>query len=62
MTMTNPLGTVQFADLAHGQIRYYERGEGSPVVFVHGLLVNANLWRNVVPAVAAADHRCIAPD
>lgn len=60
--MTNPLGSVQLADLAHGQIRYYERGEGSPVVFVHGLLVNANLWRKVVPAVAAAGHRCISPD
>jgi pimeloyl-ACP methyl ester carboxylesterase len=24
-------------------------GEGAPVVFVHGVLVNANLWRKVVP-------------
>jgi pimeloyl-ACP methyl ester carboxylesterase len=31
-------------------------------VFVHGLLVNADLWRKVVPAVSAAGCRCIAPD
>jgi pimeloyl-ACP methyl ester carboxylesterase len=24
-------------------------GEGPPIVFVHGALVNANLWRKVVP-------------
>ena len=32
------------------------------MVFVHGLLVNADLWRKVVPAVAAAGHRCLSPD
>jgi pimeloyl-ACP methyl ester carboxylesterase len=31
-------------------------------VFVHGLLVNAGLWRNVVPTVAGAGFRCLAPD
>jgi pimeloyl-ACP methyl ester carboxylesterase len=31
-------------------------------VFVHGLLVNADLWRAVVPEVAEAGLRCIAPD
>lgn len=60
--MTDQLGTVQHADLGHARIRYYESGEGSPVVFVHGLLTNAHLWRKVVPTIAAAGHRCIAPD
>jgi pimeloyl-ACP methyl ester carboxylesterase len=32
------------------------------VVFVHGVLVNGDLWRGVVPGVAAAGFRCIAPD
>ena len=32
------------------------------MVFVHGLLVNADLWRDVVPAVADAGFRCLAPD
>jgi pimeloyl-ACP methyl ester carboxylesterase len=31
-------------------------------VFVHGVLANAELWRNVVPRVAAAGYTCIAPD
>ena len=30
-------------------------------MFVHGALVNADLWRKVVPGLAK-DHRCIAPD
>jgi pimeloyl-ACP methyl ester carboxylesterase len=56
------LGAGQVVDLPSGKIAYTERGSGPPVVFVHGLLVNANLWRKVVPAVAGAGFRCIAPD
>jgi pimeloyl-ACP methyl ester carboxylesterase len=56
------LGALSEVELAAGRIRYWERGEGRPVVFVHGLLVNADLWRKVVPRVAAAGLRCIAPD
>jgi len=56
------LGTQRTVTVHSGQIRYYDRGEGPPVVFVHGALVNADLWRNVVPAVADAGFRCIAPD
>jgi len=48
--------------LPAGEIAYRERGDGPPVVFVHGLLVNADLWRAVVPAVAGAGFRCLAPD
>jgi pimeloyl-ACP methyl ester carboxylesterase len=51
------LGTGQVVDLPSGKIAYTERGSGPPVVFVHGLLVNANLWRKVVPAVAGAGFR-----
>jgi len=56
------LGAGQVVALPSGRIACTERGSGPPVVFVHGLLVNANLWRNVVPAVADAGFRCIAPD
>lgn len=44
-----------------GPIRYREIGAGAPVVFVHGLLVNGELWRKVVPPLAA-HYRCIVPD
>lgn len=60
-TSTN-LGPIRHADLPGGRIRYHDTGSGSPVVFVHGLLVNADLWRNVVPGVTAAGHRCLTPD
>lgn len=32
------------------------------MVFVHGLLVNGQLWRKVVPAIADAGFRCLVPD
>jgi pimeloyl-ACP methyl ester carboxylesterase len=44
-----------------GVIRYREVGEGAPVVFLHGLLVNGDLWREVVP-VLSGRYRCIVPD
>ncbi len=47
--------------LAQGPIRYRESGAGDPVVLVHGLLVNGELWRDVIPLLAR-DHRVIAPD
>ncbi|GIH16857.1 alpha/beta fold hydrolase [Rugosimonospora africana] len=56
------LGTGRTVALPSGRVAYTERGSGPPVVFVHGLLVNANLWRKVVPAVADAGFRCLAPD
>ena len=45
-------------------VEFGERGpsDGRPIVFVHGFLTNALLWRNVVGPLAAAGHRCIAPD
>jgi pimeloyl-ACP methyl ester carboxylesterase len=48
-------------DLTAGRIRYREEGEGKPVVFVHGYLVDGRLWDGVVDRLSAT-HRCIAPD
>ncbi|MGH3436135.1 MAG: alpha/beta fold hydrolase [Sciscionella sp.] len=56
------MNTPVTADLPAGRIRYTEQGEGHPVVFVHGLLVNSTLWRNVTPKLAATGYRCITPD
>jgi pimeloyl-ACP methyl ester carboxylesterase len=44
-----------------GRLRYHDIGAGPPIVFVHGALVNANLWRKVVPALAD-DFRCVCLD
>jgi len=55
------LGGPRELDLPQGRLRCFEAGTGSPIVFVHGLLVNANLWRKVVAELAPA-FRCISLD
>jgi pimeloyl-ACP methyl ester carboxylesterase len=47
--------------LPQGTIRYREDGNGEPLLFVHGVLVNGSLWRKVVPQLSK-DFRCIVPD
>ena len=61
--MTAPaLGELRRVDLAAGTIEYHDLGAGRPVVFVHGLFVNGDIWRDTAPAVAAAGCRCIVPN
>jgi pimeloyl-ACP methyl ester carboxylesterase len=55
------LGQPRTLDLPQGPVEVFEAGAGAPIVFVHGLLVNANLWRKVV-ARLSPDFRCIALD
>jgi pimeloyl-ACP methyl ester carboxylesterase len=62
MARSEALGDERAVELAAGTIDYRERGTGPPVVFVHGVLANADLWRGVVPAIAEAGYRCLAPD
>jgi pimeloyl-ACP methyl ester carboxylesterase len=47
--------------LPQGTIRYREAGEGKPIVFVHGYLVDGRLWDGVVDRLSDR-FRCIAPD
>ena len=53
--------STKHVDLSAGRIRYRDVGEGPPIVFVHGLLVDGRLWRKVTPALEK-DFRCIVPD
>ena len=46
--------------LPAGTVRYLERGSGPVLVFVHGVFVNALLWRKVVPLLEGS-FRCILP-
>lgn len=48
-------------ELPSGTIRYREAGEGKPVVFVHGYLVDGRLWDGVVDRLSDR-YRCLAPD
>ena len=44
------LGPSRVVELSGGRrIRAHVTGDGPPLVFAHGALVNANLWRKVVP-------------
>ncbi len=61
MSISGQLGEQKQVELPQGTIHYRERGTGEPIVFVHGLLVNGDLWRKVVPELAK-DFRCITPD
>jgi pimeloyl-ACP methyl ester carboxylesterase len=47
--------------LQQGTIHYRDVGEGPPVVFLHGLLVDGEVWRKVTPLLQGA-ARSIVPD
>jgi len=55
------LGPAHAADVPQGTVAYHDRGTGRPLVFVHGALVNANLWRKVTGPLSR-DFRCVVPD
>ena len=54
-------GAVKEIALPAGTVRYREAGEGKPIVFVHGYLVDGRLWDGVVDRLSDR-FRCIAPD
>jgi len=62
-TGVSALGPVREVTLPDGTIRYHDTGpSGAPVlVFVHGIVANADVWRHVVPALSQ-HYRCITPD
>jgi pimeloyl-ACP methyl ester carboxylesterase len=62
LSISDVLGERRVVEVPAGPIEYRERGDGPPVVFVHGVGVNGDLWRHVAPPLAEAGHRCIAPD
>jgi len=55
------LGSRRTARVPAGTIGYRAGGSGTPVVFVHGVGVNGDLWRNVAPGLMS-ERRCIVPD
>jgi pimeloyl-ACP methyl ester carboxylesterase len=61
MSTSAELGDQREVRLEAGPIRYRERGQGEPIVFLHPMIVNGDLWRKVVPTLAAR-YRCFTPD
>jgi pimeloyl-ACP methyl ester carboxylesterase len=48
-------------ELPGGGVRCFEAGDGPAILFVHGILANANLWRKVVGELSAR-FRCVTLD
>jgi len=61
VAISTQLGELRRADLSTGPVEYRERGAGTPIVFLHGIIANGDVWRNVVPELADR-YRCITPD
>lgn len=55
------LGEARELSLPSGSLLYHDVGSGPTLVFVHGLLVNANLWRKMVERLKG-DFRCVVLD
>ncbi|HEU0251326.1 MAG TPA: alpha/beta hydrolase [Solirubrobacteraceae bacterium] len=55
------LGELGEIDSPAGRLEYFQRGDGPVIVFAHGWLANANLWRNVIDQLADR-FTCIALD
>jgi len=61
MSHSSVLGEPRQVEISCGPIRYRERGSGPTLVFLHGIVANGDVWRNVV-AELASEYRCITPD
>ncbi|MGL6340613.1 MAG: alpha/beta fold hydrolase [Waterburya sp.] len=57
----NKIKGYKTVELPQGTIRYSDRGQGPTLIFLHGLLVNGQLWRKVIPLLEDR-FRCIVPD
>jgi pimeloyl-ACP methyl ester carboxylesterase len=58
---SSKLGEPIALDLPQGRLDAFRRGQGPAIVFAHGWLANANLWRGVVELLAER-FTCIALD
>jgi pimeloyl-ACP methyl ester carboxylesterase len=48
-------------ELPQGKVLYRDLGQGDPIVFVHGFLVDGRLWSETAEQLSES-HRCIVPD
>lgn len=52
--------TTRQIELSAGTIEFEDTGGGPALVFLHGLMMDASLWDDVI-ADLSRDHRCVAP-
>ncbi|MFJ9364354.1 alpha/beta fold hydrolase [Nocardia sp. NPDC101769] len=53
---------TQYVDIDGGQIAYDEMGEGPLVVLSHGMGIDRNAYRHLMPLLAAAGYRVVNTD
>lgn len=53
--------TKKMVDVLGSRMAYHERGEGAPVLLLHGNPTSSYLWRDVIPELEGRG-RLIAPD
>lgn len=61
MQSTSSPATRHSIEIASGRIAYSEQGDGPVALFVHGVLLNAYLWRHQLSGLSDL-RRCIAVD
>jgi haloalkane dehalogenase len=59
--MTETPLTKKTVDVLGSSMAYHERGQGKPVLFLHGNPTSSYLWRDVIPELEG-HGRLIAPD
>src|ERR1700754_4007238 len=59
--MTETPLTKKTVDVRGARMAYHERGEGAPILFLHGNPTSSYLWRDVMPELEGFG-RLIAPD
>ena len=59
--MTEQPLTKKSVDVLDSRIAYHERGEGAPLLLLHGNPTSSYLWRDVIPGLAGRG-RLVAPD
>lgn len=58
-----PAGPTQQVNTPHGPIRVCDTGgSGTPLLLLHALLVNGELYSTLVPLLTAKGHRCLIPE
>lgn len=55
------LGVPRSVEVSGGSLDYFEHGTGPVLLFSHGWLTNANLWRKVIDLLHG-DFRCLVLD
>ncbi len=59
--MTEQPLAKSYVDVLGARMAYHERGEGAPVLLLHGNPTSSYLWRNVIPELKG-QGRLIVPD